>query len=177
MNRHRRTARVHAGRYVAARRGRRRGPALAASLAATGLLIVLAACTPQATPTPGTAPASPPPTYSPLALDDAERSAARRTAAAAMRAYARPDRRPQAWWQALRPHLSASAQLAYAGTDPATIPVRAITGPATLTPASLPAVARVAVPTSNGSYLLLLTRSVHRRDWLVTRIVAPELVE
>ena len=174
MNRHRRTARVHAGRYVAARRGRRRGPALAASLAATGLLIVLAACTPQATPAPSTTPAA---TYSPLSLGPTERGAARRTARAAMTAYARPGLSARAWWVGLRPYLSADAQAAYAGTDPRAITVTGVTGPARLTPASSPALARVAIPTRDGSYLLLLTRSVHRRDWLVTRIVAPELVE
>jgi len=128
-------------------------------------------------PAPGTAPASPAPAYSPLSLGPAERSAARRTAHAALRAYARPGLPARAWWVGLRPYLSADAQLAYAGTDPAAITVTGVTGPARLTPASSPALARVAIPTRDGSYLLLLTRSVHRRDWLVTRIVAPELVE
>ena len=94
-----------------------------------------------------------------------------------MTAYARPDLSARAWWAGLRPYLTADAQTAYAGTDPGAIPVTGVTGPARLTPASSPALARVAIPTRNGSYLLLLTRGVHRRDWLVTRIVAPERVE
>ena len=94
-----------------------------------------------------------------------------------MTAYARPDLSARAWWAGLRPYLSADAQAAYAGTDPRAITVTGVTGPARLTPASSPSLARVAIPTRNGSYLLLLTRTVHRRDWLVARIVAPELVE
>ncbi len=179
MNRPRRAARVHAGRYVAPRRchGRLRTPALGGSLTAAGLLIVLTSCAPQAAPAPGTAPASPAPAYSPLSLGPAERGAARRTAHAALRAYARPRLPARAWWAGLRPYLSADAQLAYAGTDPRAITVTGVTGAARLTPASSPVLARVAIPTRNGSYLLLLTRTVHRRDWLVARIVAPELVE
>jgi hypothetical protein len=94
-----------------------------------------------------------------------------------MTAYARPDLSARAWWAGLRPYLTADAQAAYAGTDPRAITVTGVTGPARLTPASSPSLARVAIPTSAGSYLLLLTRSVHRRDWLVTRIVTPERVE
>lgn len=92
-----------------------------------------------------------------------------------MRAYARPGRRPHAWWAALRPHLSAAAQAVYAGTDPRQVLARRITGPASLTPACLPAVARVAVPTDAGIYLLLLIRSAGQ-PWAVERITAPETV-
>jgi hypothetical protein len=94
-----------------------------------------------------------------------------------MTAYARPDLSARAWWAGLRVYLAADAQVAYAGTDPAAIPVTGVTGPARLTPASSPSLARVAVPTRAGSYLLLLTRGTYRRDWLVTRIVVPERVE
>ena len=109
----------------------------------------------------------------PLTLDRAARSAARRQATAALRAYARPDRGSQAWWAHLRPHLSETAQTAYAGTDPRRIPVESITGPARLTPASLAALARVAIPTEDGIYLLLLSRTSDQR-WAVERIIAPE---
>ncbi len=94
-----------------------------------------------------------------------------------MTAYALPDLSARAWWAGLRPYLTADAQAAYAGTDPARIPTVAVTGPARLTPASSPSLARVTIPTSAGSYLLLLTRGTYRREWLVTRIVAPERVE
>lgn len=93
-----------------------------------------------------------------------------------MRAYARPGRSPQAWWAALRPHLSAGAQAAYTGTDPSQVPARRITGPASLTPASLPALARVAVPTDAGIYLVLLTRTPGQQ-WSVERITPPEPVQ
>ena len=128
-------------------------------------------------PTAGLAlPASRQPGYTPLALGPAERAAARRAARATMRAYARPQARPRAWWKQLRPHLSGAAQAAYAGTDPAVIPARAVTGPASLTPASLPALARVAVPTDAGIYLVLLRRSPGQ-PWTVERIVAPEVAD
>ena len=93
-----------------------------------------------------------------------------------MRAYARPDRSPRAWWKQLRPHLSSTAQAAYARTDPAVIPARAVTGPASLTPASLPALARVAVPTDAGIYLVILRRSPGQ-PWTAERIAAPEVVD
>lgn len=161
---------------------RHRNPCLTDFLAGTALVTLLAGCTIPASPhyevaaTAATTRAAHSP-YSALALATADRVAARRTAGEAMRAYARPGLSARAWWAGLRPYLSADAQLAYAGTDPSTIPVTGVSGGARLTPASGPALARVAVPTSTGTYLLLLTRSVHRRDWLVTRIVAPERVE
>ena len=111
-----------------------------------------------------------------MALGPVEREAARRAARATMQAYARPGASPRAWWKQLRPHLSGSAQAAYAGTDPAVIPARAVTGPAALTPASLPALARVAVPTDAGIYLVLLRRSPGQ-PWAVERIVAPEVAD
>ncbi len=92
-----------------------------------------------------------------------------------MRDYLRTQRSPHAWWAALEPHLSADARRDYAGTDPATIAAARLTGPATVTPASLRSLARVAVPTNNGSYLLLLSPSGGQR-WVVERIVAPEAV-
>lgn len=113
------------------------------------------------------------PSYTPMAFGPAERRAARQVATATMRTYARPGRDPHTWWDALRPHLSAAAQTAYAGTDPAVILARRLTGPAVLTPASLPALARVAVPTDAGSYLLLLSRSPGQ-PWVVERITPPE---
>ncbi len=92
-----------------------------------------------------------------------------------MRDYLHTRRRPHAWWAALQPHLSANARRDYAGTDPATIGAARLTGPATVTPASLPALARVTVPTTTGGYLLLLTPSGGQR-WVVERIMAPEAV-
>ncbi len=87
----------------------------------------------------------------------------------------RTGRRSHAWWAAFEPRLSADARRDYAGTDPATIGAARLAGPATVTPASLSALARVAVPTTTGSYLLLLSPSGGQR-WVVERIVAPEAV-
>lgn len=92
-----------------------------------------------------------------------------------MRDYVQTQRHPRTWWTALEPHLSAAARKDYAGTDPATIGAERLTGPATVTPASLPALARVAVPTNTGSYLLLLSRQPGQQ-WVVERILPPETV-
>jgi len=140
---------------------------------------VLAACAPAA-PTQGAGGAAdnsaqPQPSYSPLTFQAADRAAARQQALAAMRAYARPHRSPKTWWAGLAPHLSAAAQSDYTGTDPSQILAARITGPATLTPASLPALARVAVPTDAGIYLVLLARSPGQ-GWTVERITPPEPV-
>lgn len=110
-----------------------------------------------------------------MAFGHTERAAARRQATDTMRVYAQPDLGANAWWADVSPHLSAAAQTAYAGTDPAVIPARRITGPATVTPASLPALARVAVPTDAGIYLVLLSRTPGQQ-WVVERITPPERV-
>ena len=92
-----------------------------------------------------------------------------------MTAYTRTARSPAAWWAALAPHLSAAARADYTGTYPSQVLASRVTGPATLTPASLPALARVAVPTDAGIYLVLLSRSPGHA-WTVERITAPEQV-
>ena len=142
------------------------------------ILLLAAACIPATPPQPGAEAAvetSPEPSYSPLTLDPDGRAAARRQARLTMQAYARPRLSPNAWWNGLRPHLSAAAQADYTGTDPSQVLATRITGPATLTPASLPALARVAVPTDAGIYLLLLSRTPGQA-WTVERITPPEPV-
>lgn len=143
---------------------------------AAGLLALLAGCTtPAATPPQGLAvTVSPQPALSLLALGPDDREAARRTARAAMSAYARPHAGPARWWQDLSPLLSPEARTAYTGTDPAGIGVRTVTGPAALAPSSLPALARVSVPTDVGVYLVVLSRTPQASGWRVERFIAPE---
>lgn len=93
-----------------------------------------------------------------------------------MSAYARPQAGPARWWRGLSSLLSPAARIAYTGTDPATIPVRSVTGPATMAPSSLPALARVSVPTDVGAYLVVLSRTPQAPGWLVERFVAPEVM-
>lgn len=137
-------------------------------------MILLTGCTPPLPQAFPVSSAASPSAASEATLRRSDRVAAPRAAVAALRDYLRTGRRPHAWWAALEPHLSADARRDYAGTDPATIAAARLTGPATVPPASLPALARVAVPTNTGSYLLLLTPSGQR--WVVERIVAPEAV-
>lgn len=154
----------------------RRGTARRRCLAAAGMLALLTACTtPTATPPQGqAATASPRPAASPVVLGPDDREAARRTARAAMSAYARPQASPARWWDDLAPLLSPEARTAYTGTDPASIGVHTVTGPATLAPSSLPVLARVSVPTDVGAYLVVLSRTPQAPGWLVERFIAPE---
>lgn len=140
-------------------------------------MILLTGCTtaPPPAPDPAATASVPQPAYSALTLRRAERGAARRKAIAAMRDYLQAGRSRHGWWAALKPHLSAGARQDYVGTDPATIGARRLTGPASVTPASLPALARVAVPTDAGRYLVLLSRSPGQQ-WAMARILVPEAV-
>lgn len=145
--------------------------------ACTGLLVLLlgAGCAHPA-PTPGPAVVPAPTAGPPLLLDRAAARAARQTAMAALSAYARPHASATGWQARLWPHLSVAAREAYLGTDPATIVVRTVTGPARLTGSSLPALARVSVPTDAGIYLVVLSRSPDRPRWQVERFIPPEVV-
>lgn len=116
-------------------------------------------------------PAEPYPTW-----DAAARADAVATATAAMTTFARPALDEPTWWAQLRPLLSPAAAAAYAGTDPANVPARSVTGPGTLTDDSSTYLAPVAVPTDVGSYLVLLSRAGQGSPWLVERFTPPETV-
>jgi hypothetical protein len=93
-----------------------------------------------------------------------------------MRAFARPDVASDAWWEELEPLLSPAAAAAYAGTDPANVPARAVTGPARLVGEDSAYLAPVAVPTDVGAYQVLLSRAGHGSPWRVERFTPPETV-
>ena len=110
-----------------------------------------------------------------LVLAGPDRASARQAAVAVMRAYARPGASPARWWARLVPHLSPEALIAYEGTDPSGIPARAVTGRASVTTSSLPALARVSVPTDVGAYLVVLSR-IPGTGWRVERLIPPEVL-
>ena len=117
--------------------------------------------------------ASPQP-VSTLRLDGPARAAATDTATKAMTLFARRDVPAQRWFDDLSQLLTPPAAQAYVGTDPAKVPPTKVTGPASLTPGSVPRLARVAVPTDVGVYLVILSRSADDPRWLVERITPPE---
>jgi len=81
----------------------------------------------------------------------------------------------EAWWFEVAPLLSPVAQQAYAGTDPANVPGRVVSGPPTVTDAAGSAyLAEVVVPTDAGDYGVLLSRAAAGDPWLVERFRVPE---
>ena len=90
-----------------------------------------------------------------------------------MRAFARPRLSAEAWWKDLQPLLSAEAATAYAGTDPAQVPARAVTGRPALVDQRSAYLAGVEVPTTAGTYRVLLSRKGAGTPWLVERLTPP----
>jgi len=112
-----------------------------------------------------------------LTLDPAATSAASATAAKAMGLYARRHVSAARWWRDLVPLLSSAAAQAYRYTDPRNVPPTTVTGPGVVTSDSTGQVARVAVATDVGSYLVILSRSTDTpARWRVERFVPPENV-
>ena len=105
--------------------------------------------------------------------DPASRAAVSAAAAAALTAFAHPDLSYEQWWTALRPHLSAAAQVDYAYVDPASVPAKAVTGAAQIVDESSAYVAGVQVPTDVGTYTLVLSRVDGTAPWLTERITPP----
>lgn len=106
--------------------------------------------------------------------DDASRAVVVDAADKAMRAFARPDLDQAAWWAGVEPLLTTQAQQDYAYVVPANIPVRKVTGTATLVDASSAYLGRVEVPTDVGTYTVILTRADGSSPWLVSRFTPPE---
>lgn len=96
-----------------------------------------------------------------------------------MKAFARPPAGtpPQRWWATVKPLLTDQAQLDYDGTDPATVPYTAVTGPPTPSPTPLDEghtalAALVDVPTTAGTYRVALTAH-GTGGWRVSRASPP----
>lgn len=165
------------GRRPRGRRWASAATALAAALALAGCGVepprsgADAAATTAATPSvPGhTAETLPAPLPHPV--DDAtSQDAALRLGADAVTAFARPDVSADQWWAELSPLLSPAAAEAYVGTDPAQVPAREVTGPASTGVSPSPFLATVFVPTDAGDYAVLMAREGGGAPWLVERI-------
>lgn len=169
-------------------------PALVAGV----VMLVLAACSdsgPGTSPDPASAPpvaTSTPPLQAPADVaghtdedhehetpgaaptwDEESRAGALKTADEAMRSFARPSMSGTDWWSELEPLLTPAAAFAYEGTDPANVPASEVTADPELVDESSPYLARVAVPTNAGEYVVLLARTAAGEPWLVERLTPP----
>lgn len=79
----------------------------------------------------------------------------------------------QAWWAQLQPLLSPAAARDYVGVDPANVPARRVTGPATVEQDPSAYLATAVVPTDHGAYTVLLSRQGGDEPWLVESLTPP----
>ncbi len=94
----------------------------------------------------------------------------------AMRLFVRRDVSPETWWRDLEPMMTAAAAQAYDGTDPASgAPVK-ITGKPAPVEGGSAYLARIHIPTNQGTYMVLLSRASNDEPWLVERFTPPENV-
>ena len=111
-----------------------------------------------------------PPTLG-IAWDDAARKAALNTATKAMTLYARPTVTDKVWIQELGQLLTPEAVADYQDVDPATIPVKKITGAGQLKVDEANGFGcHVVFGTDAGSYDVQLLRSAADKPWQVNRI-------
>lgn len=104
----------------------------------------------------------------------AQTAAAKVAAVRFLTEFARPDVPYAQWWATLKPLLDAQGRMYAEFTDPAQIPVRTITGPATLTRSGDEDLSMTfAVPTNIGTYTVRLTYTP-AGTWLVSRYSPPK---
>lgn len=105
----------------------------------------------------------------PEAGGEAQRAAVD-AATAALETFARPSLDYDTWWSELLPLLTEQAGVAYAGTDPAEIPVHQVTGAGVVLEGSTEVSLIVQLPTDVGAYNVSLTRAGADAPWLADRI-------
>lgn len=155
-----------------------------AALALTSLVLALIALTGCASPSPGqdASPSVPPATSTspppvggtegdllPTTSPEAETAAAH-AAQRVVETFGQPELTADAWMDAMYPVLSQKGATAYLGTDPANIPVTAVTGGPTVLTGLTATYALVEVPTNAGMYTVTLTREDAGSPWLAERI-------
>ena len=165
--------------------------AAAAVLAGALTVTALAGCSPQKDPEPtptassSTTVTAPPETPSPDGLEDGidipTAAPADQTSTAAavlvaeklMTAFAQPNIDATSWINGLYPYLTQGAGVAYAGTDPAKVPVNQVTGTGSVVEGSTEYALLVKVPTNIGDYVVSLTRKSPTDPWLADRVTPP----
>jgi hypothetical protein len=165
--------------------------AAAAILAAALTVTALAGCSPQQEPAPtptassSTSATAAPETPSPDGLEDGidipaaapadetSTAAAVTVAEKLMTAFAQPNIDATSWINGLYPYLTQGAGVAYAGTDPAKVPVNQVTGTGSVVEGSTEYALLVKVPTNIGDYVVSLTRKSPTDPWLADRVTPP----
>ena len=162
------------------------------TLCALIMTFALAGCTPPATdPTSATATpevsstaTSPAPSASPNGSrphDDAtalpvpvagtdSQTAAVAAAEKVVRTFAQPALDAHTWITNLYPLLTQAGAAAYEDTDPATIPIHAVTGPGIVLDSPTDVALIVQLPTDAGPYTVSLSRKNPTGPWLADRI-------
>ncbi|MBO0608260.1 hypothetical protein [Myceligenerans salitolerans] len=105
--------------------------------------------------------------------DDGVRAAARAAASAAVTAFSDVDQPTAAWWKKLSPLLTPQARVVYEDVDPRNVPVRQVTGPASVVDESSTLLTEVTVPTDVGDYTVMLVRADGASPWLAEQIRPP----
>lgn len=107
--------------------------------------------------------------------DDASRAAAITHADAVMVAFAQPTLAYEAWWAQLSPLMSPEGQEKYSAVDPANIPVSQVLGSGMSVDEFTPYIARIAIPTDVGTYVVVLSReSADPASWRGETITPPQ---
>jgi hypothetical protein len=165
--------------------------AAAAILAAALTVTAVAGCSPQQEPAPtptassSTRATTAPETPSPDGLEDGidipaaapadetSTAAAVTVAEKLMTAFAQPNIDATSWINGLYPYLTQGAGVAYAGTDPAKVPVSQVTGTGSVVEGATEYALLVKVPTNIGDYVVSLTRKSPTDQWLADRVTPP----
>lgn len=126
---------------------------------------------PTSTPTDGLSDGTDIPTAKPA--DATSTAAAVTVAEKLMTAFARPNVDATTWINGLYPYLTQQAGSAYAGTDPAKVPVNKVTGAGSVVEGATQYALLVKVPTNMGDYVVSLTRKAPTDPWLAERVTPP----
>lgn len=113
--------------------------------------------------------------FVPPQWDDESEAAAIEAAENLLATFAQPTLPYEQWWAAFEPLLTAEAALTYTYVDPANIQPAEITGTGTLTsdPESTAYLAEVSVPTTDGDWLISLSRADGEAEWLGLHLTPP----
>lgn len=160
--------------------------AVTAILAVTVTVAGLSACSTQADVTPASTSSAAPTESAPVddlhdgieiataaPADETSIAAAVTVAEKLMTAFARPGVDETTWINGLYPYLTQEAGAAYAGTNPAKVPVTEVTGVGSVVDGATEYALLVSVPTNIGPYVVSLTRQAPTDAWLADRLTPP----
>lgn len=118
---------------------------------------------------------TPAPASAEAVWDDASRAGAIVQADAVMAAFAQPTLAYEEWWAQLSPLMSTEGQEKYSAVDPANIPVSQVLGTGSSVDEFTPYIARIAIPTDVGTYVVVLSREgADPTSWRGETITPPQ---